>query len=238
MADRTPVALSAMHHRHVAHGAVMVVSEGWQRPARYAGVEEEIEQVRQAVGLCDVSQVGKVKVQGQAVDSLLKAALPNMRPLPVGRLSQQKLSWESGAESVLLARLADDEVMVLTPPGRAPGVSEALSQVTEHCSHAVDITSALAGVMLAGPLAHQLLAGLTEVDTSPDAFPNMSCVQAMVAEIHGTLLRRDAGGLKSIELYFGREYGEYMWDALVEAGDQYGVSPFGDEAMMALVSGA
>ena len=62
----------------------------------------------------------------------------------------------------------------------------------------------------------------------------MTCVQAPVAEVHGTLLRRDAGGLLSFELYYGREYGEYVWDALMGAGEEYGVSPFGVEALKSL----
>jgi len=55
-----------------------------------------------------------------------------------------------------------------------------------------------------------------------------------VAEVHGTLLRIDTGGLPSFDLYFGREFGEYLWDALLEAGGEYSVAPFGIEAMARL----
>ena len=62
----------------------------------------------------------------------------------------------------------------------------------------------------------------------------MTCAQAKLAEIHGTVLRRDLGGLTSYDLYVGREYGVYMWDALMEAGEEHGLVPFGTEAMESL----
>ena len=45
------------------------------------------------------------------------------------------------------------------------------------------------------------------------------------------LLRLDLGSVCSYEVYFGREFGEYMWDALLEAGDEHGATPVGVEAV-------
>ena len=237
MATWTPVALSALHHRHVGLGAAMVESDGWQRPARYTAPEDELNQLRNAVGICDISPVGKVLLQGEAIEPLLNTAFGEVGGLDIGRLRISHLRSDPNDQGALLARLAADEVLVLTTPNRSPSVSDALSAEPGQCGHAVDLTSALAGLKIAGPLAHRLLAGVTEVDTDPVAFADMSCAQAKVAEIHGTLLRRDAGALLSYELYFGREFGEYMWDALVEAGEEYGVAPFGIEALKLLGSG-
>ncbi len=127
--------------------------------------------------------------------------------------------------------MAADEALVLTGPGQAPVVAGILAQSPGDCAHAVDVTSALAGLKVTGPLSHRLLAFVTELDISPWEFSNMTCAQAKVAEIHGTVLRRDLGGLTSYDLYVGWEYGVYMWDALMEAGEEYGLTPFGTEAM-------
>ena len=159
-----------------------------------------------------------------------------VRRLDVGRASESQLDSENGAGGVLVCRLADDELLVLTGPGQAHSISESFGRAVAQCVHAVDITSALAGVKVAGPMAHQLLAAVTEIDTSARAFSNMSCAQAKVAEVHGTLLRCDDGSLHSFELYVEREYGEYMWDALREAGERHGVAPFGIEALRRLGS--
>ena len=237
MATSTPIALSALHYVHVTLGAVMVDSHGWQRPARYTSADDELERLQRAVGMCDVSPSGKLLVQGESIDALLGASFPKMEPLQTGRVLRQELRGPPAAQEIVLARLADDEVLALCAPGQAPSVSEALGQAPAECGHAVDITSALAGFKIAGPLAHRLMAAVTELDTSPEAFEDMSCAQASIAEVHGTVLRLDAGAVQSYELYVDRGYGEYMWDALMESGEEHGVVPFGTEALARLESG-
>jgi heterotetrameric sarcosine oxidase gamma subunit len=234
MPTLTPIALSAMHHRQVALDAVMLESDGWQRPARYGPVEAEVERVRSSVGLHDVSPVGKLILHGEDITSLLQAAAPDVGTLDIGKAARHQLKGESGAMDVILARLAADEALVLTGPGQAPVVAGILALSPEDCAHAVDVTSALAGLKVTGPLSHRLLASVTELNISPREFPNMTCAQVKVAEIHGTVLRRDLGGLTSYDLYVGREYGVYIWDALMEAGEEYGLVPFGTEAMESL----
>ncbi len=234
MTTQTPVGLSAMHQQHVDLGAVMEEVDGWQRPTRYISVEEELEQIRKGVGLCDVSPTGKLLIQGEAIDDILGTAFPELGTLDIGHLRAQSLKTDSTESDVVLARLAADEALVLTAPNVAPHVAESLTQDADQCVHTVEITSALAGVKIAGPLTYRLLGAVTEIDMSLDGFSNMTCAQAPVAEVHGTLLRNDMDGLLSFELYFGREYGEYMWDALMEAGEEYGVVPFGIEALKGL----
>ena len=72
---------------------------------------------------------------------------------------------------------------------------------------------------------------LTELDISPEAFPDLRCAQTRCAEIHGTLVRADLGSLTSYDLYFSREFGEYLWDAVLEAGEEFGAGPAGVDAM-------
>ena len=72
---------------------------------------------------------------------------------------------------------------------------------------------------------------VTEFNCSPQAFPNDRCAQTQAAEIHATLLRVDVGDLPSYQLFFGRDFGEYMWEALVEAAAVYDGAPVGFEAM-------
>ena len=226
-----------MHHKQIALGAAMGNEHGWQRPARFTTPEEEAERVRGGVGLCDVSPAGKLYLLGDEIDSALASAFPGLGAQEVGAVSLQPPATPDTSGDVLLARLAGDEVLAVTPTNQAPSTAEALSEMSGGCVHAVDVTSALAGVSIAGPLAHRLLAALTELDVSPEAFLALRCAQTMVAEVHGTLVRRDLGGLPRFDLYFGRELGEYMWDALVEAGREHGLVPFGLEALALLRRG-
>ena len=226
-----PMARSAMHYQHVALGAVMVERDGWQRPARYAPVKRELDRLREAAGLCDISPAGKLSIQGADLDSALARAFGDARRPDVGRVQRRNTSSGSAQLPVALAYLARDEAMVFTEPGRAAAVSETLEQRTDLCAHVVDVTSGLAGVRITGPSGHLLLAGVSELDASPEAFPELSCAQTRVAEVHAVLLRLDLGSVCSYEVYFGREFGEYMWDALLEAGDEHGATQVGVEAV-------
>ena len=231
MAVPTPIAQSAIHNMHVERGAAMVESEGWLRPARYTSVEDEVARVRSSVGLHDVSPVGKLVLHGNDVASMLKTNRPDAGQLRIGEIVRHQLKIEEEEMDVVLACLAGDEVLVLTGPGHASAVAEALDGSPAECAHSVDITSALAGIKITGPLSPRLLAAVTEMDVSPPAFTDMSCAQGKVAEVHGTVLRRDLRGITSYNLYVGREFGQYVWDALLEAGEEHHITPYGTEAM-------
>jgi len=219
-----PVALSAMQPRHLSLGATLVETNKWLLPARYSTVEEETEHLRASAGVSDISSNGKLVLQGE-IDSQILQALGQSGPGAIGTVG--KIAHESG--EIVIARLAADDALLVTA-----GRSSTLAGLVEHgdtCSHTVDMTSVLAGLAIVGPRAQSVLAGLTEIDTSDMAFPDLSCAQGMVAEVRATLLRVDRRGVPGYELYFGREYGEYMWDSVLEAGEPAELTPVGTEAL-------
>jgi sarcosine oxidase subunit alpha len=230
MATWNPVKRSSLHHKHLALGAALEQREGWQQPARYSSAEQELEQLKGAAGLCDISSVGKVSVQGEQLGHLLTAAFPDATELHIGSLRQVKLGSPSDPWHCALSRLAVDEYLAVTPTGKNVALVEILEEDPDRCAHVVDLTSALAGVSIAGPSANLLLTNLIDLDLSDAGFPHLHCALSKIAGIHGTLLRRDIAGLLRYELYFTREFGEYMWDVLMEAGERYGAVPVGVEA--------
>ena len=234
MATWSPIALSAIHHKHLGLGATMVENSGWQRPARYTSVEDEVDRLQQAVGICDISPVGKMLLQSEAAISLLEATITGIDGVAVGQVRRLRRKGDTEYHDVVVAYLAVDEAFVLISPNGASLVAKSLAKDSAYCAHAVDMTSAYAGVMIVGPLARGLLGAVTEVNVSGRTMPDMSCLQAKVAEIHALLLRRDLGGLLCYELYIGREFGEYIWDTLMEAGEEYHIVPFGIEALARL----
>jgi sarcosine oxidase subunit alpha len=151
--------------------------------------------------------------------------------MTVGTVRRVIAAHGPGSAPVVLARLALDEFLAVTPVNQAAAFAETLGGGPDGCAHVVDLTSGLAGVRMIGPKAGPLLAHVTELDTSPTAFPDMGCAQGKVAEVHGTLLRMDLGGVPSYDLYFSRDFGEYMWETLVEAGGLLGAAPVGIDAM-------
>ena len=231
MTSWNPVKLSSMHHKHLALGAALEERDGWQQPALYSSVDQELDQLKVAVGICDVSPVGKLSLQGEELDQLLTPTLLGATELNVGSLRRMEVGSSSDPWHCALARLAMDEYLAVTPAGRNATLVEMLVEDPDRCAHVVDLTSALAGVSIAGPSAVRLLASLTALDLSDTSFPDLHGSQSKIAGIHGTLLRRDVAGLLCYELYFTRDFGEYMWDVLMEAGERYDAVPVGIEAM-------
>ena len=214
-----------MHYRHLELGAQMTEHEGWTLPARYTDAEEEATRVREGVGITDISHVGKIRLQGETVDQALREALPDYKATPVGSVT---ISGDT-----VVARLADDDCLILTGQANVDHVLDSLR--LDGSSHPVNVTSVLAAVRIIGPNISQVLAGVSDLDLAPPYFPDLSCAQGMVAEIHGTVIRKDTtGGLLSYDLFFGRDYGDHMWESLIDAGERHGLTPFGLEALSAL----
>ena len=225
MLSGQPAALSTMHHQHLELGAEMVESDGWMRPTRYTTAEEELTRIEDGSGLIDVSPVGKLRLQGEEVDSALVNAIKGYEGISVG----MTVIAATDEDNLVIARLAMDDYLVVTAVGQADRVRETMNLAG--CAHAVDITSVLAAARIVGPNAASVLSGVTELDIDPAYFPDLTCTQAMVSEIHGTVIRRDIGSYLAYEVFFGRDYGEHMWESLTEAGEPHGLVPFGLETM-------
>ena len=132
--------------------------------------------------------------------------------------------------SAVAARLAPDEAVVIAPP--APCGADVSSMLAGDGAdvQVIDITSGMAGAAVMGPAAGRALASLTDLDISDRAFPDMAAAQTRFAEVYGLLLRIDRDGLPAYQIYFSRDFGQYMWEALVETAHHLGGGAVGIEA--------
>ncbi len=206
-------------------GAHMVERDGWLQPAFYASADHEARILAEIIGICDVSPTGKLLLKGGDLSGFLNAVLSFDDSLAVGDV--RKVSNPARGS---LARLTADECLILCEPEAVADWISALGEPTRDRVYIIDQTSGLCGVRLVGPGSDALLSKLSEFDTSPGAFANMSCAQSRFAEIHGTIVRTDLGPLPSYDLFFSREFGEYAWDAIFEAGEEFGAAPVGLKA--------
>ena len=234
MTEWRPVRLSAMHHQHVAMGAVMEEREGWQLPARFGTVEEELRRLQSGAGLLDISPMTKLGVQGENAAAFLSPACSAGQLPDLGTVSQVTIAAGGQSFQVSLARLADDDFLVLAALNQAEPMSAALEGTAEGCAHIFDLSSTLGAAQITGPTASRILTGITEFNCSAQAFPDGSCAQTQAAEIHATLVRADIGDLPSYQLFFSRDFGEYMWETLLETANHWGGGPVGLEAMSEL----
>jgi sarcosine oxidase subunit alpha len=235
-----PVKYTSMHHKQAALTTDFMDMGVWKRALVYSSVSEEYDAVRNRVGLIDVSTLGKLVVQGKDASSLLDKVythyFSNLQP---GRTRYGVICDEAGTilDDGTVARLAPNRYYVTTSSGNVDDIEQWLkwwTAGTDWCAHVVNVTSAIAAVNLAGPEARNVLSKLTDVDCSQAAFPYMACREGIVAGVHALLLRVGFVGETGWEIHFPAEYGEYMWDTLLEAGGAADIRPFGVETQRLL----
>ena len=233
MSTIAPERRTAMYHAQLAMGAVMADADGWQLPAHYGNVSQEAAWLREAAGVADVSPIGKVRVVGHGAAQAVVALSPQATEQPTGSVIESDSPLERGGK-LLSVRLADDEFILLTPAGVASSAITAMQSGHPNCAHFFDMTSGLCGVAIVGPSTLGLLSRITELDVSSLALPDLVCAQSRFADIQGLLLRRDVNGVPMYQLYASREFGEYLWEILIESAAEVSGGPVGTEALLGL----
>lgn len=221
----------AMYRVQEALGARFKEEAGWRVADVYTSVEDEIARARSGVGLCDVSACGKLGVRGDAIEGwgskLTGGALP-----AVGRAAWERVN---GASALVLRRAAD-ELLLLTAPGDLAAVAGAVEKAAERggCVHVTDLTSAFAVVDLIGGRLGALLERLVALDLS--AVSPLGVVQGDLARVHAIMLRLDQPDLPVFRLLVAREYGDFVWRTLTDAGHDLGLAPVGATAHSRMLS--
>jgi sarcosine oxidase subunit alpha len=176
--------------------------------------------------------VGKLDIEGKEIVPVLERLFsPGVAP----EIGQVRRTVPRKTDGVLVAegsccRLRSDQALVMTSPGTMAAVEQMFKEyigAANGCAHLTNLTSALAAVHLVGPCSHELLRKLTALDLSPLQFSNLTCVQGSLAKVPALIVRADVGNELAYEVYCGREYGEYLWDTLMDAGQEFGRVPFG-----------
>ena len=235
-----PIKRSPMDRNHRALGAPIVEVGPWQRPFSYGAPQEECLAVRQRVGIIDVSTLGKLDVKGRDAGTLLdKVYTHHFSNLRVGRIRYGLLCSDNSTilDDGTVTRLADDHYFVTTTTGNVDLIEEWFTwwnAGTGMCAHVTNITSNYAAVNVAGPRARETLTKLTDIDLDPSAFSYMRSAQGLVAGVPAIMLRIGFVGETGWEVHVPSEYGEYLWDAIMDAGDEFGIAPFGVEAQRIL----
>jgi glycine cleavage system aminomethyltransferase T len=226
-----PIRASAMYRVQEALGARFTDDAGWLVADVYTGVDDEIARARSGVGLCDVSACGKLGVRGEAVESCGSKVTGSALPA-VGRAAWERVN----GVSVLVCRRAADELLLLTPPREVTAVAGVLDKATEDggCVHVTDLTAAFAVVDLIGDKLGPLLERLVALDVS--VVPPLGVIQGDLAGVHAIMLRLDHQTLPVFRVLVGREYGDFVWRALSDAGHDLGLTPVGAAAYARMMS--
>ena len=238
-----PFRLTSIHHRHVEMGGKMVEVGEWKRAHSYGSPPDpqaEVRAVRERVGIMDVSTLGKLEVRGRDAATLMdRLYTHHFSSLRVGRIRYGIICSDVGVilDDGTVTRLAEDRYYVTTGSGNIDLVEQWFrlwSAGTGMCVHITNVTPAYAAVNVAGPRARETLSKLTDVDLSPKGFRYMRSASGEVAGVPAILMRIGFVGETGWEIHLPSEYGEHLWDSLLEAGREFDISPFGVEAQRVL----
>ena len=235
-----PIMRTPMDRKHRELGASIVDLGPWQRAYSYGSPQEECRAVRQRVGIIDVSTLGKLDVVGRDAPALLDRVYTHrFSDLRVGRIRYGVLCGDNGTimDDGTVTRLAEDRYLVTTTTGNMELTEEWFKwwmAGTGMCVHVTNVTADLAAINVAGPKARDTIAKLTQLDLMARDFRYMRSARGTVAGVPTIMLRIGFVGETGWELHFPAEYGEHMWDALIDAGEEFGIAPFGLEAQRIL----
>ena len=233
-----PIKRTALYRTGLAMGATLTDHAGWQVAARFRSPDEEAQQAQAGVGLADASWLGKLEVR--CARAAPQMSMGSCGSGVVGGQDLDPSGWEIAGATIW--PLTDGEVLVTCEPPDTPTVLQALQDRAAAASEAseprplnvTDVTSVYAALVLAGPHSRAVLQRLTALDLSDPALPDLACARTGLAHAHATILRQDLGPVPAYWLLVGWEYGAYVWDAVLHAGESFGIAPVGLEALQRL----
>jgi sarcosine oxidase subunit alpha len=235
-----PVRYSSMQPWHEAHGARPLVAGQWIRPDHYGDPAAEVRNVRENVGIIDVTPLGKLDLRGPDVPKLLNLLYVNKwSKLEVGSVRYGVMCAEDGVvlDDGVTGRLDEHRWLMTTTSSGAAMVWEWVENwlQTERPDwrvYVTPVTTAYASINVAGPRSRALMGRISEgVDLSPEAFPYMRVRLATIAGVPDCFMWRIGfTGELSYEIHVPAAYGLHVWEALLERGADLGIAAFGVEA--------
>ncbi|MFN4171195.1 MAG: sarcosine oxidase subunit alpha family protein [Pseudorhodobacter sp.] len=245
-----PRRLTPSHEWAKSQGAVFVEVGQWMRAQYFVrpgetdwrqSVDREVLATRRGVGICDVTTLGKVDVQGADAGAFLDRLYANaMASLKVGMvryglmLREDGHAWDDGT----CARLAADHYVVTTTTAQAGPVYRQMEFARQCLWPELDVqlistTDAWAQFSVAGPNARTLLERVVDgFDLSNAAFPFMACADLTVCGgLRARLFRISFSGELAYEIAVPARYGNALMARLVEQGADLGATPYGTEAL-------
>lgn len=245
-----PTRLTSGHGWAADRGAIFVEAGQWLRAQWFAQPEDkdwletvarEAKTVRASVGVCDVSTLGKIDIQGPDAGAFLDRIYTSLfSTLPVGKVRYGLMLREDGfaMDDGTTAHLSAGHYVMSTTTANA-------GRVMQHLEHArqvlwpeldvqiVSVTEQWSQFAVAGPKSRILLDRLLgdAIDISNEAFPYLACAEFPWRGVTARLFRISFSGELAYELAVPSRYGDSTIRAIMEAGEDLGVTPYGMEAL-------
>ena len=246
-----PTRLTPSHEFASEIGANFVDTGYWKRAQWFSqdkevtwrdSVDREVLMTRQSVGICDVSTLGKIDIQGEDAGKFLnKIYINTFSTLKVGKCRYGLMLREDGIamDDGTSARLSDTHYIMTTTTAKAGSVYSHL----EFCRqvlfpnldvHIISTTEQWAQFSIAGPNARNLLCKIIDpnFNISNETFPYMACAEITICSgIRARIFRLSFSGELAYEISVPSRYGDALIRELMSAGKEFNATMYGTEAL-------
>lgn len=243
-----PMRYTAMHQWHVKNGALFEDVGQWKRPWYYPKPGETMQQsldreclaTRNSVGILDASTLGKIDIQGKDAREFLNRVYTNAwSKLAVGKCRYGLMLKEDGMimDDGVTSCLSDNHFILTTTTGGAANVLEWLelwhqTEWPELEVYMTSVTDHWSTMTISGPNARKVLAKVcNDIDLDKDAFKFMDWREGTVSGVKARVFRISFTGELSYEINVPANDGLFVWEAVMEAGKEFGITPYGTETM-------
>ena len=246
-----PTRKSPMHSWHEKNNAVFVDAGVWLRPRYYKqknenlfeGSKREAKNVRQNVGVCDVTTLGKIDIKGPDAAELLNRVYTNAwLKLPVGKARYGVMLREDGIvmDDGTTTRISENHYHMTTTTAQAANVLSHLEYYLqlvwpELNVNVVSTTEQWAGAAIAGPKSRDVLQKLfPDLDVSGEGLPFMGYIEGNLFGVSARIYRISFSGELAYEVNVESDNGNFMWEKIMEVGKEFNIQPYGTEALSTL----
>ncbi|MGR3291765.1 MAG: sarcosine oxidase subunit alpha family protein, partial [Paracoccaceae bacterium] len=245
-----PLRKSPIHDWSDRNGADWEPVGHWRRPYCYLqqgetiadAVNREVLNTRKAVGLLDASTLGKIIVKGPDAGRFLDMLYTNMMSnLPPGKCRYGLMCSENGflIDDGVVARIDDDTWLCHTTTGGAETIHSHMEDWLQ-CEwwdwkvYVANVTEQFAQIAVVGPKARKVLEKLGGMDLSAEKLPFMHWSDGKIGGFDARVFRISFSGELSFEIAVAAGQGRAFWDTLIDAGQEFGMMPYGTECLHVL----
>jgi aminomethyltransferase len=223
-----PLKTTALHATHVRMGAKMVDFGGWEMPLQYSGILEEHAAVRSSAGLFDVSHMGEIEIRGSDAAALTSYVTSNnVGKLQAGQAQYSGLLYEHAGfvDDILVHKVAGDSYFLCVNASNQEKDYAHITGANKFNATAEVASDRYTQLAIQGPCAHATLQKLTTADLSAIRYYHF--IDGLISGIGGRIARTGYTGEDGFEIYFAPEHSDRIWNAILDAGQQYGIKPCG-----------
>lgn len=227
--NRTMNKRTSFYNKHVALGAKMCPFAGWDMPIEYSGIIDEHMTVVEGVGVFDVSHMGEFWVKGRHAFSLLQRITSNdISALEIGKIQYSTLLHENGGivDDLLVYMYDIEKYLLVVNAANIDKDWEHISKQNEEQAELENASDWMAQLSIQGPKAIDVLEKLVDIDLKKIPYYHFSV--GSLAGIDNVIISNTGyTGCGGFEVYFYPEHSKIIWNAIFEAGKEYGIKPIG-----------